>query len=261
MQVIRPIADSDLDTLVELAGATTFGLTTLRMDRDQLAHRISDSLHAFETLAGQPRGESYLFVLEDTDSGSVIGTSAIVSKVGGFEPFYAYQIESSVHASELLNVRKQVPTLHLVAEHNGPCEIGSLFLSPDHRGGGRGRLLSLSRFLFMADHREYFDPQVIAEMRGVIDEHGHSPFWEAIAPRSMKGVPSRVPFLMMRMRAVFCSQTNMREVSPGGEQRYRGEERPLAISTTLRFWAVAEPEKLLRARAPMRGSDFQFIGR
>ena len=180
MQVIRPIADSDLDTLVELAGATTFGLTTLRMDRDQLAHRISDSLHAFETLAGQPRGESYLFVLEDTDSGSVIGTSAIVSKVGGFEPFYAYQIESSVHASELLNVRKQVPTLHLVAEHNGPCEIGSLFLSPDHRGGGRGRLLSLSRFLFMADHREYFDPQVIAEMRGVIDEHGHSPFWEAI---------------------------------------------------------------------------------
>ena len=57
--------------------------------------------------------------------------------------------------------------LHLVAEHNGPCEIGSLFLAPVHRGGHNGRVLSLSRFLFMADHEHCFDPVVLAEMRGV----------------------------------------------------------------------------------------------
>jgi arginine N-succinyltransferase len=32
----------------------------------------------------------------------------------------------------------------------------------------------------MADHTEYFDPIIIAEMRGVVDDQGRSPFWEAI---------------------------------------------------------------------------------
>ena len=80
----------------------------------------------------------------------------------------------------MLNVRKDVRTLTLVEEHNGPCEIGSLFLHPDYRRDGNGRLLSLSRFLFMAEHRQRFEPQVIAEMRGVIDDQGRSPFWDAV---------------------------------------------------------------------------------
>ncbi len=41
-------------------------------------------------------------------------------------------------------------------------------------------MLSLSRFLFMADRPDLFDPVVIAEMRGVIDERGGSVFWDAI---------------------------------------------------------------------------------
>jgi arginine N-succinyltransferase len=40
--------------------------------------------------------------------------------------------------------------------------------------------LSLSRFLFMANEPAYFDPEVIAEMRGVVDDQGHSPFWDAV---------------------------------------------------------------------------------
>jgi arginine N-succinyltransferase len=79
-----------------------------------------------------------------------------------------------------LNVRKTIRTLHLIEQHDGPCEVGSLFLSPQYRGGGNGRLLSLARFLFMADHLEYFDPVVISELRGVCDEAGRSPFWDAV---------------------------------------------------------------------------------
>ena len=180
MFVIRPIETDDLDSLMQLANATTFGLTSLPKDRQLLAGRISDSLRGFEKVNEKPSGECFLFVMEDTQTGHVVGTSGVVSKVGGFEPFYAYRIEDSVHRSEMLKVDKKVPALHLVEEHNGPCEIGSLFLAPDYRQKGAGRLLSLARLLFIADHRQHFDPQVIAELRGVVDENGRAPFWDAL---------------------------------------------------------------------------------
>ncbi|MCE9591005.1 MAG: arginine N-succinyltransferase [Planctomycetes bacterium] len=181
MLVIRPITLSDLDALLELAGLTGFGLTTLPHDRDLLRKRIKESERAFERMDEEtPHGEAYLFVMEDLHSGRVVGTCGVASKVGGFEPFYAYRIETSTIESEMLKVKKEVRTLHLVAEHNGPSEIGSLFLHPEYRKGGSGWLLSLSRFLFMAEHPRHFDPVVIAEMRGVLDEHGGSAFWDAL---------------------------------------------------------------------------------
>lgn len=180
MVILRPVALTDLDSLLELATLTGFGLTTLPHDRELLHKRIIKSQRSFQHMGDEPSGECYLFVLEDLNLSKVIGTCGVCSKVGGFEPFYAYRIESEVLESQFLGVRKEIRTLHLVAEHNGPCEIGSLFLSPDNRGDGNGRFLSLSRFLFMGQHASCFDPMVIAEMRGVIDEQGRSAFWDAL---------------------------------------------------------------------------------
>src|SRR4051794_29713097 len=182
MYVIRPITLDDLPALVDLTRITGFGLTTLPNDEKLLKRRIKESLRGFEKLTDDdpPIGETYLFVLEHLPTKEICGTCGIVSKVGGFEPFYAYRIETSIHQSEVLKARKEIRTLHLVQMHSGPCEIGSLFLSSKHRAPGNGRLLSLSRFLFMANHPGYFDPMVIAEMRGVVDASGHSPFWEAV---------------------------------------------------------------------------------
>jgi arginine N-succinyltransferase len=177
---LRPIHLEDLDQLMALATLTGFGLTTLPRDAELLRDRIVESQTSFERMSKRPRGETYLFVLEDLKTGKVVGTCGIVSKVGGFEPFYAYRVETSIHESEMLSVRKEIQLLQLVKEHNGPSEIGSLFLSPEYRGHDNGRLLSLGRFLFMAEHLQRFDPIVIAEMRGVIDDRGHSPFWDAI---------------------------------------------------------------------------------
>jgi arginine N-succinyltransferase len=178
--VIRPVALKDLDPLMELTRSTGYGLTTLPADPAFLRKRILKSQRSFEGMADAPAGEAFLLVLEEADTGKVIGTSGMVSKVGGFEPFYAFRIETTVHESKQLAVRKEIPVLHLVAEHNGPCEIGSLFLSPASRGGHSGRILSLARFLFMADHEQCFDPVVLAEMRGVVDEQGRSAFWDAV---------------------------------------------------------------------------------
>ena len=181
MKLIRPVAASDLDDLLTLAGQTSFGLTTLPRDADYLQQRIAESEEGFRRLSdGRPRGEGYLLVLEETDTGRVLGTAGIVSKVGGFEPFWAYRIETSVHESKDLGIRKEIATLHLLKEHDGPCEIGSMFLHTDVRGRGVGRTLSLARFLFIAEHPQSFDETVIAEMRGVIDDRGHSDFWDAV---------------------------------------------------------------------------------
>lgn len=182
MLVIRPVQLDDLDAILDLTRFTGFGLTTLPADRDLLLRRIRDAVRGFELLdePGPPRGECYLFVMEDLHTGRLVGTSGVCTKVGGFEPFYAYRVETTAIASAMLNVSKEIRTLHLVRDHNGPSEIGSLFLHPEYRRGGNGWLLSLSRFLFMAEHKAYFDPMVIAEMRGVVDEKGRSAFWDAL---------------------------------------------------------------------------------
>ena len=126
----------------DLANLAGFGLTTLPKDPQLLENRIQESRRSFERLttssksaanqsSERPGGEIYLFVLEDLHTGKIVGTSAIVSKVGGFEPFYAYKIETTVAESDVLNVKKEIRYLKLVTEHNGPCEVGSLFLNPE----------------------------------------------------------------------------------------------------------------------------------
>lgn len=180
MLVIRPSNRDDLDELVRLAEEAGVGLTTLPRDRRLLQRRVTASEHALADDVQRPGGEQYLFVLEDLTTGRLAGTCGLIAKVGGFEPFYSYALETTVHESKTYGIRKEVRALHLIANHSGPTEIGTLFLDRAYRGGGNGRLLSLSRFLFMAGFPHRFEDEVIAEMRGVLDAEGRSPFWQAI---------------------------------------------------------------------------------
>jgi arginine N-succinyltransferase len=181
MLLVRPVEMSDLESLAELVHLTRGAITTLPVDRDLLARRIYQSQASFAEEADRPGGELYTFVLEDTAKpGHLLGTSSVVSKTGGFEPFYCYELREERYQSEVLNVDKLVRSLHLIEDHNGPTEIGGLFLRPGARGGGYGRLLSVSRFLFMASRPQAFEDEVIAEIRGVTDETGSSPFWDAV---------------------------------------------------------------------------------
>src|SRR5947209_2125521 len=180
MLLIRPISLTDLDALFEMANRAGHGFTSRPKDRELLHNRIAESQESFARIGQKPRGEHYLFVLEDTATGKAVGTTGIVAKVGGFEPFYAYKVETAIAESDVLHVHKEIKCLKLLADHNGPCEIGTLFLAPEYRKENNGRLLSLVRFLFMAEYPKRFDPQVIAELRGIVDEAGHSPFWEGL---------------------------------------------------------------------------------
>lgn len=181
MDVVRPIHSDDLHDLIKLTRKISYGITSLPKDKDILYKRILESQDGFAKRTKKPRGETYLFVLENPDTGKIIGVSGIISKVGIFAPFYTYKIETAIHESKMLKTRKEIQILTPMAVHNGPCEIGSLYLSPKKRRAGLGRLLSLSRFLFMAEYKYLFDPLVIAKMRGVIDKNGRSAFWDAVS--------------------------------------------------------------------------------
>lgn len=181
--LVRPVALTDLPDLLHLASLAGAGLTTLPDDEHILRQRIRKSVESFARFPDSPGGESYLLVMQtltDDAPPCVIGTAGVVAKVGGFEPFYSYVIEKVLFESRHIHVRREVPILRLHEEHDGPCEIGSLFLHPDHRHAYNGRFLQRVRFLLMAEHPAAFESTVVSEIRGVSDEHGRSPFWDAL---------------------------------------------------------------------------------
>lgn len=180
MYVFRPVKESDLGGLATLARSTGGGLTTLPPDASFLESRILDAQGAFHPRVAKPGGEYYLFVLQDTDSGELVGTAGISARVGGFDPWYSYEIRKERFTHAPLGIDKEVATLHLKKEHRGPSEVCSLFLRADCRRRNVGRLLSLTRFLFMAAFPQRFTTTVIAEMRGFSNPTGKSPFWEAV---------------------------------------------------------------------------------
>jgi arginine N-succinyltransferase len=180
MIVVRAVTLEDLDQLWALIGKATYGLTTLQVSKKQLSERLELAHFAFGRETEKPSGEPYVFVMEDMAQGKLIGVSSIYSKTGGFEPFYSFRRITEHHYCQLLDRTQTVETLHLSKIHDGPTEIGSLFLDRDFRGKGNGRLLSLARFSFIAAHRKRFADEVIAEMRGWMTEDGISPFWEGL---------------------------------------------------------------------------------
>ncbi|HWH23107.1 MAG TPA: arginine N-succinyltransferase, partial [Allosphingosinicella sp.] len=85
--------------------------------------------------------------------------------------------------SQALGKTFRAEMLTLVTDFDGASEVGGLFLHPQERAGGLGLLLARSRYLFIKLHRKRFGDRILAELRGVIDEAGGSPFWDAIAGR------------------------------------------------------------------------------
>lgn len=194
MMVIRPVERDDLSQLMALAGKTGGGLTSLPVDSATLQARIDRSLQTWED--SLPRAEQgYVFVLADSEDNRAVGICAIEVAVGLQDPWYNFRVGTQVHASKELNVYAALPTLSLSNDHTGSSELCTLFLDPDYRDGKNGYLLSKSRFLFMANFRERFMNRVVAEMRGVSDEQGHSPFWESVGSRFFSMEFSKADFL------------------------------------------------------------------
>jgi arginine N-succinyltransferase len=183
--VIRPITLEDFPAYKDLAYSVK-GMTSLPKDENRLLSKLEKSKRSFDPTIKKPGMQYYLFCLEDLSTGEMAGICGITAKVGGFQPFYSYKIKTEHFESKSLKVSIDQELLSLEKEYNGPSETCSLLLNEKYRGLSLGRLLSLSRFLFMVAFPERFEEEVIAEMRGVSDDKGMSPFWDCIGQHFFK---------------------------------------------------------------------------
>ena len=185
MLVVRAIQATDLDALYVMATQVGSGMTTLKPDMKMMSDRLNIAVASFaETIPSEKR--DYMFVMEDTDTGRLAGVCAIKGSVGLTEPFYNYRIGTLVHSSRELDVFTRMDTLYLSNDLTGSTELCSLFLHPDYRTGNNGKLLSKSRFLFIAQFPQLFTEKLIAEMRGYQEESGRSPFYEGLGRHFFK---------------------------------------------------------------------------
>ena len=181
--VIRAANHDDLQHIYEMAKRTGGGFTNLPPDRKSLTAKL-DRSHAGFTREGDDLGDDlFFFVLENTATGEVRGTCQIFSAVGQKWPFYSYRIGALTQHSEELGRTFRADILNLSTDLEGATEVGGLFLHPGERAGGLGMLIARSRYLFIRNHRNRFADRTLAELRGVIDEAGGSPFWDGVAGR------------------------------------------------------------------------------
>ncbi|URW76859.1 arginine N-succinyltransferase [Sphingomonas donggukensis] len=181
--VIRAATDRDLQPLYEMAKLTGGGFTNLPPDRKALRTKIERSAAALAREDDTATDELFVLVLENLATGEVRGTCQIFTKVGQHWPFYSYRLGMMTKHSVELARTFRAETLSLVSDLEGSSEVGGLFLHPGERAGGLGLLLARSRYLFIRAHRARFADRVLAELRGIIDEAGGSPFWDGVAGR------------------------------------------------------------------------------
>ncbi len=180
---LRAAHIDDLEHLYEMAKLTGGGFTNLPADRAALTRKLERADAAFSREDDELGDDQFTLVLENTETGQIRGTCQIFSQVGQEWPFYSYRLNTLTQHSRELDRTVRAELLSLVTDLEGSSEVGGLFLHPGERAGGLGLLLARSRYLFIAMHRARFADRILAELRGVIDDRGGSPFWDGVAGR------------------------------------------------------------------------------
>lgn len=178
---VRPAGPQDFEAIYEMAKLTGGGFTNLPADKGTLVEKLARSEDAFARTEDTQGNDCFIFVMEDPKSGIIRGTCQVFGQVGVTQAFYSYHISTLTQWSPELAKTFRNQLLTLTTDLEGSSEVGGLFLHPAMRAGGLGLLLARSRYLFIKQHRQRFGDRVLAELRGVMDEAGNSPFWDALA--------------------------------------------------------------------------------
>jgi len=204
--LIRRAKVEDVSTLTKLARMVHF--INLPPNKDMIGLKIAASRDSFRRAAagsgkredrpkrlhepGEVRGYSegvadsdvFMFVLENTETGSVLGTSQLIAQMGGpGNPNYGFKLERREFFADDIKTGTSHVVARLHADESGPTEIGGLILQPAARGARLGRLLSFIRFHFIGMRRELFADRVLAELMAPISDDGRSLFWEYVGQR------------------------------------------------------------------------------
>lgn len=180
--VVRPAGPADFEALMELAVLSGPGFTSLPEDEPTLRERLEISRASFSGELN-PLECWYTVMLEDAETGAIDGVAGVKAAVGLKRPFFSFRVVTLAQYSQQLKLRYDHRSLVLANECAGWSEVGSLFLKPEKRQGGSGRLLAQSRYMLIASDPQRFSEMVLAELRGWFEEDGACPFWDHVASK------------------------------------------------------------------------------
>ena len=202
--LIRSVNLQDLKGLHDLAGQ--FSLLNLPADRKILTEKIERSVASF---AGERvrKDAEYLFVVEDLETETIVGSSLILAKHGTEDvAHYYFKLVKKSRFSEDLGIGFIHQVLQLKEDNDGPSEIGGLLIDRGYRRRPEklGKQISLVRFLYMGMEPEEFEPRVLCELTPPLGEGGRSEFWEALG-RRFTGLPYQEADLISQQNKEFIS--------------------------------------------------------
>jgi len=252
MFVIRQANLDDAPTLLKLAKMVHSN--NLPADADILRTKLQRSRESFLGKARMPWEREFIFALEDTDTGNLVGTSSIISCISSPgpppRPHLYLLVRKREHFSDDLQTGQVHVTLQLGTDESGPTEIGGLILQPAYRGhkAKLGLLLSLIRFQFIALHREWFSPRLIAEMMAPLTPDSRNTLWEYLGRRFIN--------LEYAEADRFCrhSKEFITSLFPKGEI-YASLLPPEARNLIGKVSPEAQP-----AKAMLEGLGFRYLG-
>lgn len=186
MLIVRPAKQSDLEAFIALKNAAGPGFTSLAVPNPDLKSRLKKSSNSFNLEADIQGDNIYLLVLEDSESGEVVGVSAVKSQVGAGKPFFSFKTLNLVQSSSVADRHFNMEIMLLVNEYSGASEVGTLFVKSKMRGTRAGRLISQARYMLIAAAPNRFANTIISELRGQVDSKGYSPFWEGMGRKFFK---------------------------------------------------------------------------
>jgi arginine N-succinyltransferase len=184
MHVIRSVTKADLPALQQLA--RSLNTVNLPDNADELKAIVTTSERSFSGRIQNPFHREFVFVLEDTASGEIVGTSTIIAQHGTRHAPHIYlDVLEDEKYSPSVDRHFRHTVLRIGFDYDGPTEIGGLVLDASRRGhpAKLGKQLSFVRFLFMAMHREGFRDRVLAELLPPLRDDGSSVLWEALGRR------------------------------------------------------------------------------
>ena len=180
MLIVRPAASTDVAALVELAAGATSGVHTLSKTPGAVQRAIEQSMQSFASQCDFPGEESYLFVLEDGADQSLIGSAAMMATAGSRGTFFSFRNDVIAQVSRDLQISHSVHALTLCADLTSYSQLCSFFVRRDHLASPAAALLSRARLLYAACLPQRFNQHFFVSLAGYTDEHGRSPFWEAL---------------------------------------------------------------------------------
>jgi arginine N-succinyltransferase len=186
MFVVRPVDPQDADALETLLAASMPGVHTLPRTRDKIEALIERSVASFAAHVDIPSEESYLFVLEDVERHELLGTAAMHASAGSTGTYFAFRNDVIQQVSRDLSISHSVHALTLCSELTAYSQLSGFTLRHRDQAGPEAALLSRARLLFavLAPHR--FGDRFFVPLAGVTDEHGQSPFWDALGRKFFK---------------------------------------------------------------------------